>query len=571
LLEKIKNQINEIEIILSGLKKLENIDKYLKENKYAKKITEKYFKSEDQIIEVIKSHAILVEELKKNHIKLTDNQKSQEKQHKQYIEELNKTLNSTLKILKKLSQEKTYIDEEIIDILALNNIEDLKDIIEFNKIILLKKQGYLKQQNEETTEIKEETKIEEQTKPKETQKITIKKIKKETKIEKILIYNNIEEINEFLKKQYNMQIKTERNIEELNEILEIIENSNLKGLKSETIKEILEKAEISRLKSILKTLQEKEIEPKEIENVENVFLYNRLEKQSAITQYILEHPAISKKEKLELLRKQESKKEKFIKNINALICYNLVIKNNNVLLTELSLEKIDQLIELGLYYDLKNVAKLYNQNEIIDNMQLEEYLTEKRYVNMPEYLFGGIVYNLIIEAKGKKHDVIKTKEIIYKKMENDSRYKAKLLFGQPNLDLLTSRNQILRAETETSKKSMDNFLITLFPCNAKDLNPIYRQKNKYLEAIDKKFLSETKIDYTFRLDKNIAQSGFIKISKSKVLRLLNQHVIDGDEITKEIVKQCMFYNLVITEEILNEIDRILTNELDLVDQKIKKY
>ena len=38
LLEKIKQQINEIKIILEGLKnQKEDIDKYLKENKYAKK------------------------------------------------------------------------------------------------------------------------------------------------------------------------------------------------------------------------------------------------------------------------------------------------------------------------------------------------------------------------------------------------------------------------------------------------------------------------------------------------------------------------------------------------------
>ena len=222
MLEKIKQQINEIKIILEGLKnQKEDIDKYLKENKYAKKITEKFFKNDQQIISEIKKNKELITELKHNHIKLTESQKEKEKSHKQYIEELNKTLNSTLKLLKKLELEKTYIDQEIIGILDLNEIEDLKNIIEFNKIIMLKKKGFV--QKEELTEeiVQEELKIvKDDQQPKQEKK---EKSNKEEKIEKVLLYNNLEELNNYLKKQYNIEIETDRSIEELNIIIEIIE------------------------------------------------------------------------------------------------------------------------------------------------------------------------------------------------------------------------------------------------------------------------------------------------------------------------------------------------------------
>ena len=132
-------------------------------------------------------------------------------------------------------------------------------------------------------------------------------------------------------------------------------------------------------------------------------------------------------------------------------------------------------------------------------------------------------------------------------------------------------NEILKRETEISKRSFDNFLLTIFPHEVKDANIIYGEKNKYLELIEEKFSSKKSISYGIKIRKDFARAGLIQISKPKVLRLLNEHLYEKHEITKDIVKQCMLYNLITTDEILNELDRILTEEFELLDQKIKKY
>lgn len=569
MLEKIKTQIKEIEIILSGLENQDdNIDKYLKENKYAKKITEKFFENDQPIISEIRKNKELVTELKKNHIKLTESQKEKEKSHKQYIDELSRTLKSALKLLKKLEQEKTYIDEEIIDVLDLNEIEDLKDIIEFNKTIILKKKGFIqKEETEEEPEEKKEIKIE--SKQTENKKETLKPTKEE-KIEKILLYNSLEELNNHLKKQYNIEIETERNIEELNKIIEIIENSSIKEIDNSLIKDILEKCEMYQLRTMKEALEENEIKAKDIVHIKDIFLY--CEKNQRIAEYITRYKDLKKEQKLNLLNKSEARREKYVRNKNAMLSYGLFIKNNNALLAEISIEKLDQMIELGHYNELIYIASLYNtKSKLVENIQFEDYMAQKRYPNLYNYFFEGTIYNHITEIDEKKYDMTRSIEIINNEIKKDKKYKSKLIMGMPDLKQLTSRNEILKRETEISKRSFDNFLLTIFPHEVKDANIIYGEKNKYLELIEEKFSSKKSISYGIKIRKDFARAGLIQISKPKVLRLLNEHLYEEHEITKDIVKQCMLYNLITTDEILNELDRILTEEFELLDQKIKKY
>lgn len=566
MLEKIKQQINEIKIILEGLKnQKEDIDKYLKENKYAKKITEKFFKNDQQIISEIKKNKELITELKHNHIKLTESQKEKEKSHKQYIEELNKTLNSTLKLLKKLELEKTYIDQEIIGILDLNEIEDLKNIIEFNKIIMLKKKGFVPK--EELTEeiVQEEPKI-----VKDEQQPKQEKSNKEEKIEKVLLYNNLEELNNYLKKQYNIEIETDRSIEELNKIIEIIENSSIKEINNSLIKDILEKCEMYQLITMKEALEENEIEAKDVKHIKDIFLY--CEKNERIAEYIIRYKDLKKEQKLNILNKSEARREKYVRNKNAMLSYGLFIKNNNALLAEISIEKLDQMIELGHYNELLYIASLYNnKSKLVENIQFEDYMAQKRYPNLYNFFFEGTIYNHITEINENKYDMTRSIEIIHNEIKKDEKYKSKLIMGMPDLKQLTSRNEILKKETETSKRSFDNFLITIFPYKVKDANIIYGEKNKYLELIEEKFSSKKSISYGIKIRKDFARAGLIQISKPKVLRLLNEHLYEKHEITKDIVKQCMLYNLITTDEILNELDRILTEKFELLDQKIKKY
>ena len=450
----------------------------------------------------------------------------------------------------------------------LNEIEDLKNIIEFNKIIMLKKKGFV--QKEELTEeiVQEELKIvKDDQQPKQEKK---EKSNKEEKIEKVLLYNNLEELNNYLKKQYNIEIETDRSIEELNIIIEIIENSSIKEINNSLIKDILEKCEMYQLITMKEALEENEIEAKDVKHIKDIFLY--CEKNERIAEYIIRYKDLKKEQKLNILNKSEARREKYVRNKNAMLSYGLFIKNNNALLAEISIEKLDQMIELGHYNELLYIASLYNnKSKLVENIQFEDYMAQKRYPNLYNYFFEGTIYNHITEIDEKKYDMTRSIEIINNEIKKDKKYKSKLIMGMPDLKQLTSRNEILKRETEISKRSFDNFLLTIFPHEVKDANIIYGEKNKYLELIEEKFSSKKSISYGIKIRKDFARAGLIQISKPKVLRLLNEHLYEKHEITKDIVKQCMLYNLITTDEILNELDRILTEEFELLDQKIKKY
>lgn len=551
MLERIKNQIKEIDEILEKLKTLdETVEPLLKSNKYVKKITEQYFNEDENIIKTIKNTKTLIKELKNNYIKLTEEQKQTEKNHKNYIEDIKKSLEKIKQVLKRLETEKVYIDNEIIDILDLNEIEDLKQIIEFNKIVMQKKNGSIIEQKIESLQVrKEEKQIEpkqEETKiiPENLKQSQIKK--KKEKPEKIIIFKNMEEIKEYLKTTYDIEIETDIEEQELNEMIEILENEPYEIKDKDLIKFILENSCLQRLKDLKGYFKKTK---DDIEKMKLIpYIYDMETETSYLTYHILNSP-IETEKKLKLY------------------------------------EKIEQIIELGHLRDLYILHEEYKRGKIKD-IQFKDAFEKKITKHMPRFFMekvskiGEKEKNVLKELTNdymdfiqsvKKGDSIestiaKMNDLVQKEREkcNKSREMKEFVSSQK-----MSTNPILMKEKETSKYAKENFLQTYISFQRQD-NPMYTIDNKYIKLLEK-YTNIKKATYSIPIKKVYCKDNKIEISRNKFSRLINAHILKGDEITPEIVKQCLFYNLAITEELLQELDRVLTEQFKMLDQKTKKY
>lgn len=599
MLEKLKKQANEIEIILEKIKKLdETVEPLLIENKYAKEITQKYFKEEKNIIKTIKDNKKLISELKNNYIKLTDEQKQKEQKFKEYIEELTNRLESILKIIKKIETEKVYIDNEIIEILDLNEIEDLKRIIEFNKIVNQKKLGIIKAEKNSTQKLEQTRKID---KPKEEEKDkTIKeepvkmqeptkkeekinelKPEEEKKVEKLLIYKNKDEIDEYLKRTYNIEIETQKSIEELNDMIETLENEPFQIKDANLIKKILEISDLERLINFKDYFKIRPEEAEKYKYIEDIYDIDEIITQSTS---IIINSNLEYKKKIELLNKTHERKRIMVKNRVITLLYGMNDTPEDLLLKKIDEDKIDQILELGHIITMLKIVKCSNTNAL-SGKQLQDILDEFVFKNIKKYLYE----KMILSKTNPSNESIKTaricKEVISEAtktgdIKNAINKLQKMLKETPkenmtvaslvsNQKVKISTNPILKVEEETNKKSKENFLKSYLSSSYSE-SPINKINNKYLDSL-KKYTNDKLPTYSIPVKENYCKNGTIEISKIKVVRLINQHILEGHEITKEIIKQCMFYNLMITDELLNEVDKILTTQFDMLDQKIKKY
>lgn len=590
MLERIKNQIKEIDEILEKLKTLdETVEPLLKSNKYVKKITEQYFNEDENIIKTIKNTKTLIKELKNNYIKLTEEQKQTEKNHKNYIEDIKKSLEKIKQVLKRLETEKVYIDNEIIDILDLNEIEDLKQIIEFNKIVMQKKNGSIIEQKIESLQVRKEEK---QTEPKQEETKIIpenlkqsqikKKKEKKEKPEKIIIFKNMEEIKEYLKTTYDIEIETDIEEQELNEMIEILENEPYEIKDKDLIKFILENSCLQRLKDLKGYFKKTK---DDIEKMKLIpYIYDMETETSYLTYHILNSP-IETEKKLKLYEKSEERKKTISKNLSMLITIGLENIPIDLLITKIDDEKIEQIIELGHLRDLYILHEEYKRGKI-KNIQFKDAFEKKIMKHMPRFFMekvskiGEKEKNVLKELTNdymdfiqsvKKGDsiestIVKMNDLVQKEREkcNKSREMKEFVSSQK-----MSTNPILMKEKETSKYAKENFLQTYISFQRQD-NPIYTIDNKYIKLLEK-YTNIKKATYSIPIKKVYCKDNKIEISRNKFSRLINAHILKGDEITPEIVKQCLFYNLAITEELLQELDRVLTEQFKMLDQKTKKY
>ena len=563
MLEKISKEIKTLNKILETLKNLEEneeIERELKENKYLKEITKNYF--EENILKTIIENKNLIAELKENHIKLTEKQKETEQKHKKYITEIETIIKNILRILEKLEEQTTYIDNEIISILKLNEIEDLKQIIEFNKQVNLKKKGMLEEKQESVRELKQKNIEENNNENNQTIKPEIPKQKKK-KPEKILIFKNIEEINEYLEKNYNIKIETDKNLEELNDILEIIENEPFEIKEGEKIKEILETSSLKRIKDLKKILKSTNSSFDMIKNIENILKEEII--QDLIITAVLYDKTSTKEEKEIILNKNYERRKAFLKN-KIIVTLNAIPEMPIItLLKPLSLEKIEQIIEIGHAKSLIAMEKAYKKFDELKKIQFEDFLEKEHYKNMYTFFFGTMIYNEKYIIKEGTNDTEELEKRIYKNMK----IKTIIPNQKINLEQYTSKNPILKKEEETNKKSQIEFHKTMIPYWKKKENPIYNENNPYFELIEKKYGKNLLPQYQIPIKSELSKLKYVFISKNKVIRLLNQHILDNDEITKEIVKQCMYFNLITTEEILEELDKILTADFEKINKKQK--
>lgn len=579
MLEKIRTQIKEL---LKQVKTLEtqeiyNIDNILKENKYIKSITQKYFE-EEPIEQNIKQHKKLIEALKKHHIKLTDKQKETETKHTEYIKEVTKSLESLLTLINKISKKETYIDIETIELLKIDSEQELKEIIEYNKNINLKKQKPIVEQKQ-IKEIKkkvEEKQPEinvEKAKPKEEKPTEKIRQKTENSIEEILLYDTLEELNEHLKKRYKIEIQTDKDIKDLNQLINIIEEKPFLELneKPSLIKKILEESHTEYIKLIGESLNEVKKNVEIIIDDEEVFTNSEL---AGATSLILMTKEASQEEKEELLKLSKEKKQNILYNSMIIACYKLRKIKLQDLLKQLDIEKIDQLIESGYATHLRMLGELYKQKraKLEKNYSFESFLRDSIYPSIYNCYFGRFVQGKSMSnlEDTAQEQIKKETETITKKIIESKRFNISPLCTKLDLKTLTSKNEILYRQkeiNEASKKHMSESLAAVWKIEITE----NEEKVKLYLNILEKYRSKNDLEYVIPISKSLCPTETVIISKNKVKRLLGEHVIRNNEITKEIVKECMLYNMIITDDILEELEKIIDDILEKKHQKIKKY
>ena len=569
MLETIKYNIDEL---LETIKKLKDnetiygIDQILQENKYIKPITQKYMQ-ENEIEKTIKTHLKIVKTLKEQHIKLTEDQKEKEKAYLDYIKEIETTLKNINKLIENLLKHNTYIDAETIEILKIEDTKELLEIIKYNQQINLKKQGLLIKQEEKKPK-QPTTKIEET--------LVIKTNTHQIQKQETLTQDTI---NEYLIKKYNITINSKNTPIEQKQMIEILEQKPFSIEDAVLFKKILELSNLKTLLLIKENLIEQNIVFKEISHLEKI-LFEDMNDMNNITLYsallIINNNTLTKEEKIEILKDDKKRITCFLN----IIVFSTYYKNKYKLPKEayediISIEKIDQIIEVGAPFSIDQISLLYLKHIKINKKDsMEKYLKQTLY----PYLYI-IFYSNIISRKNfyvEKLDEVATKKVeqhILEEIITEKRCKIPILCSTPTLKNLLSRNKILLLEKETSTASIEHLIDTQLQIENKKSMPYYKINNKYINYLEQKYGKKHEEKYIIPITTN-GQEYNIIISKYKVVRLINQHIYREDIITKELLIQCIVYNLIITEDLLQalikKLEKNLT-EIDKKNQKTKKY
>ena len=569
MLETIKYNIDEL---LETIKKLKDnetiygIDQILQENKYIKPITQKYMQ-ENEIEKTIKKNIKIVKTLKEQHIKLTEDQKEKEKAYLDYIKEIETTLKNINKLIENLLKHNTYIDAETIEILKIEDTKELLEIIKYNQQINLKKQGLLikkeeKKPKQPTTKIEETLVI----------KTNTHQIQKQETITQ-------DTINEYLIKKYNITINSKNTPIEQKQMIEILEQKPFSIEDAVLFKKILELSNLKTLLLIKENIIDQNITFKEISHLEKIF-FEDMSDMNNITLYsallIINNNTLTKEEKLEILKDDKKRITCFLN----IIVFSTYYKNKYKLPKEayediISIEKLDQIIEVGAPFSIDQISLLYLKHKKTNKKDsMEKYLKQTLY----PYLYI-IFYSNIISRKNfyvEKLDEVATKKVeqhILEEIITEKRCKIPILCSTPTLKNLLSRNKILLLEKETSIASIEHLIDTQLQIENKKTMPYYKINNKYINCLEQNYGKKHEEKYIIPITTN-GQEYNIIISKYKVARLINQHIYRQDIITKELLIQCIVYNLIITEDLLqaliNKLEKKLT-EIDKKNQKTKKY
>ena len=581
--EELINQIDVLKSLYSFLEKLEvgvmdqedflDVDGLLRNNVYVKDLTFKYFGEKEDITGQIEKTFILISELKKYHIKVSDKQKECEAKYKRYICETKLLVTKIIELLEKIRDKKIYINSEIADILKLDIVKEISNIIEYNKMVNLKKMGLLNEKKEPDKVEKKECKVAPQV---PVQTVLSKPVPEVVSVDfkRELKYADTKCLNDYLQDKYAINISSDNSIEDLNDMIEIIENEPF-GFMDDTsfIKELLEKSNIQILLAVRELLKGTDFNVWDIKHMRGLFFDEEHEKLFNIISLILSDPFLDRDGKIKMFNKRPEQQEVYFNNSVIIYAYNITQVPTRYISVPLSMSTFDRLIECGHYEDLRAIEKCYIQDkDVVKHMQLENYINNTRLPNLYYYFFGLLLSETCIvnELMYQSSMSMFNKKIMAKIM-SDKKYKKKnVLINDFDIRLLTSNKQILKAEEVTDKKSQKNLYDTLVPFWNKKGNPFYKEKNIYLNFLEEKYTNSEIFEYMIPVRKDLCKLGFIIISKNKVIRLINQHILDGDEITPDLIKQCMFYNLIITDDVLKELDTILTRDFNKLEEKSKR-
>ena len=539
-LEKIKNVT------------LENKDKYIEEldkilNKY-----KKYLEIKDSAKKIIDT-ILLVQLLKEEQLKITQDQNKKSILYKKQIEESIEKLKKINAIIIQIENEEQYINSEIIELLNIEKtIENLKQIIKHNKKVNNKKnrpQIEIEQIEEIKEEIKEEPKQIKQKK---------KKKKKSAKKQEELVFTCKEEIIDYVCKKYEIELpenlynKTE---EEMETIINILEQKQFKNIDIIFVNNLFKYATPESMEKLLKILKESKLK---LEDLDEILVFDeKFEYQVSNINDICSIPFYETREQQKKAAQLDEKiKLRILRNTLTLLVYEMVnIKDTRILSKKINVEYIDRIIECGFGRTLKKDA-----NELFDFFEIPhvENATSKK---MNDVIYKRY-FGLIIDIEDTKISNQEYDQKIKEKVEFEIKKRGLMLQDDlTNMMIqICSKNEILRKEDEINKKSKEHI--------EKSMTNVEALENPYIKYLDSKYLTKKEVVpiYVIPIDKNLFGIDNILISRNKVLRLIGEHIIEGDEIQIETVINCIFYNMIITDAILENAKEIMTEELKKVEE-----
>lgn len=504
-------------------------------------------------------NTILISMLKNEHVKVTDEQNRLDVFYRGKIDSAISNFRRIIDVVCKIKSEDIYIDSSIIDLLKIDkSVSNLRWIIFYNKRVNQKKNSIVIEEIVDTSIKENEQKV-------VVQKVQKKKRKRVTKRSDEIVFKDFSQIVSYIYDNYGIVLESttfNKSIDEMSSIINLLRQKSFNDISLELLEMIFDNFSLEDISLISKILNETCFNSYDIYDICKSCDCD----VHAMLQYIYEigiNPFYSDyDEKIKILKCSSKIIVRSLKNSLIFLFYNLVnYSDNSILSKKINVEYIDQIIETGAFTKL--VKSINNYFDFFNIPPAEGAYPRTLYEKIYNEYFS-IINKTRRKKCSRAEAILELNSII------TNQVKAKNFPIQNDINkmyaCLLSHDEILSVERDISKMSLnniDNVFSDDISCD-----------NVYLNYLDNKYLDTAHTIFLYKIPTDKYKVGLdnIFVSRNKVFRLLKQHILNGDEITVDVVVNCIFYNMIITDELLENAREKITLELKSITpiQKMKK-